>query len=269
MKVQLYLKFAYDFSRHWISQISLLMFIQGIKVLRLTDKYTERDVLNSFVDKNEKIIDKLIENGDLKQIEESNILYLENKPSFDKYPGKCILFIGGRNSIQTNIQFCERLSEYLGITIITFQYSGYYRSGSCDFLSNESYLDTINMMYKLAKSKYDVYIIGYSLGCYGSYLINEKNRVFLISPFFSLEKVVRGTVKIDNFNLGKLLEKKHIDEVLVHGFYGDFVTPIYDFTGGFKKPNVIIKYRFGNHITGLSNVLFNDIKRYVDSFKCN
>lgn len=267
MSTSLYARFTFDFYRHWVTQVSLLLFIKGIKILRLSDRYTEHDVLNSFINNNEKLIDKLIENGDLKITEESNILHCEIKPSVDKYPGKCILFTGGRNGIQLNIQFCRRLSEYLGITIITSQYSGYYKSGNSNGLDSKSYIDTINTMYKLATNKYDTYIVGYSLGCYGGYLINEKDRIFLISPFYSLQKAIKDVVQINNFNLGNLLEEKQTKEIIIHGFYGDLINHVNDLIGPFKNNNVKINYHFGNHGSGLSNILFDDIKRYIDSFK--
>lgn len=274
MRVLLQLRFTYDFQKYWITQISLLAMIKFIKVMRITERYTEEDVLNIFISDNKRLVDMLIKNGDLKSTEESKILYSEIIPSINNYPGKAIFFVGGRNDVHTNWDFCKRLSDFLGIVIVTFQYSGYYKSG-CYYhndkskMTEESYLQSIKEIYKIVNEKYDTYIIAYSLGCYGAYLFNERDRIFLISPFYSLQKTIRDSISIKNFNLGNLIKEKHTKELIIHGYYGDLINPIADLIGPFEQPNVKIIKHSGNHISGLSNLLFGDIKNYVDSFGFN
>lgn len=266
MGILLNMKFTYDFFKCWVTQISLVALIRSVKLFRITDRYTENDVLNIYFDQGEKETNKLIENGDLKTTDGTNILYYESIPKTNNYPGKCILFIGGRNNINANVDFCKRLSDYMKVTVITFQYAGYYKSGNDSGLTHESYLETINIVYNMSIKKYDTYIVGYSIGCYGSYLINEKQSIFLISPFYSLQKSVRDCVKIQSFNLGELMNKKYIDRIIIHGYYGDLVNPLIDLIGPFNKPNVFVTKHKGNHVSGLSNMLFDDIKTYMNSF---
>lgn len=271
MGILLNLRFTYDFYRYWLTQISLLTMINSVKVLRVTDRYTERDVLNIFMSDNKKKIDKLIEKGDLKITGKNKILYSEILPSTNKYQNKAIFFVGGRNDVYTNYDFCKRLSEYLGIVVITFQYSGYYKSG-CYYsdansgLSEESYLQSIREIYDYTCEKYDTYVIGYSLGCYGSYFFNKRDHIFLISPFYSLQKAIRDTIKIKNFNLAELIEEKQKISITIHAFYNDLINPISDLVGPFDSKNVKIVKHWGNHVSGLSNMLFGNIKDYVDSF---
>lgn len=263
MGILLNIRFTYNFFKCWITQISLISFISGVKLLRVGDRYTENMVLNLFFNQNEKEIDRLIEAGILKITDNTNILYTEIKPSINNYPGKAILFIGGRNNITINIDFCKRLSEYLGITIFTFQYSGYYKSGIHNELSHDSYLHSINELYEFVTKTHDTYIVAYSIGCYGAYHFNKKDKIFLISPFSSLQKTIRDCIKIDNFNLSKLIKEKPISEIIIHGFHHDMINPIHHFDGhhGLK-----ITKHFGNHVSGLSNYLFDHIKEYINSY---
>lgn len=260
----LQMRFTCDFYKYWLIQVSLLTYIKGVKLLRINNRFTERDVLNMFLSNDKKLIHQLIENGDFKFTVDKNILYSEIVPKVNNYPGKAIFFVGGRNSIDTNWEFSKRLSKFLGITVVSFQYSGYYKSGNEIGLTKESYLESIEEMYNYVSSKYDTYMIGYSLGCFGSYYFNKKSSIFLISPFYSLQKAIRDTIVIEDFNLGSLLEQKHTKTVYVHGFTSDYINPVVDLVGPFKESNVIFELHSGNHVTGLSNVLFDDIKIYLD-----
>lgn len=257
------MRFLAQYSKNWIIQISLLLFIQSVKIMRLTHFFTTRDVLNNFLDQNKANINMRITDGSLKYTRENGILYYLNEPAKNQYQGEIILFIGGRNSIIMNADFSERLSNHLSIPVATFQYGGLYKSGDNNGLSESSYMESTNKIYNMLSSKYNVHLVGYSIGCYGSYCINKKESIFLISPFYSLEETTRHIVHTKSFNLAEVMEKKPIKKIYVHSFYGDLINPIWHLKGPFKKPNVILTKHFGNHISGLSNILLDDIKEYL------
>jgi hypothetical protein len=256
--------FVAKYCKSWISQISLLMYINFMKLINFTHLHNLQDALNIFVEHNYLHIDDSIDSGIYKHTEINNILYSIHKPLINKYDGNIILFIGGRNGITLNSDFSERLSEYLNIPVATFQYSGYYKSGKNNFLCETSYIESVQEVYNMLLTKYNIHIIGYSLGCYGAYIINKYDSIFLISPFYSLERSLRSAIEIKQFNLAKELEKKFIKKIYVNTFHGDLINPIWHLDGPFRKSNVIMKGRFGNHISGLSNILFEDIKVFLN-----
>lgn len=262
--IPLRMRFLAQYSKNWIIQISFLLLIQGIKIMRLESIFTVKHILNMFLDQNENDIDKKISNGTFKYTEINNILYYLNEPKENKYPGNIILFIGGRNGINMNSDFSKRLSNYLSISVATFQYGGYYKSGNENGITEASCIDSITEIYNMLSLKYNVHIIGYSLGCYGGYIVNRKSTIFMISPFYSLERATRYIVPMKYFNLADLIERKPIDKIYISGFYGDTINPLWHLDGPFKKNNIIIKRYFGNHISGVSNILFDEIKIFLE-----
>jgi hypothetical protein len=197
MIVPLRIKFVAQYFKCWILQISLLLFIQTVKITKLSHIFTIKDVLNKFINHDRLKIDHKINDGNLKYTHQDNILYYLKEPLKNNYHNNIILFIGGRNSIIPNIDFANRLSNHLSIPVATFQYSGLYKSGYDEDLSYSSYMKSIDVVYNLLSSKYNVHLVAYSLGCYGSYCINKKNSIFNITIlFFRILYSIYSTNKI-------------------------------------------------------------------------
>jgi len=208
----------------------------------------------------------LINKGDIKYTSENKILYNKIYPRHNLYPNKEILFLGGKNSIIINNEFSRRISNFLGIRVSTLQYGGYYGSGNYKELTDISYMESILEVYNTVKNESEIYIIGYSLGCYGAYYLNERDTVFLISPFYSLEKSLRNVISIKSFNLNELLKKKKTKKVIINTYKNDIVTPSYHLTDNFIDDGIEIIKRNGVHITGISDDLYISIKDYIDKY---
>lgn len=248
---------------NYFIQFFLLSFINSVKLLGIQRYFDTNFVLNRFIDQCKSNIDYLIKNENLQRTE-NNILYKEFIPTLDLYPSKTILFFGGRNSYFYNHDFCKRLSEILCIKTISMQYDGFYDSGNNKSLSFESYIKSIEIIYNKFFYKTDLYVIGYSIGSYGAVYINKKDKIFLISPIYSLQRVLRNAILIPEFCLNSLLKHKENIKIHAHTFKHDLVTPKYHLTDNFLKPNVKISEHNGNHITGITNYLIPYIKEYIE-----
>lgn len=260
----LHVGFYSDYFKHWIVQISLLALINCVKLMGYNSKFSIKYVLNNLIDMDQKGVNFLIDNGDIKYTENNNILYNLHEPSKDNYPTKTILYVGGRNSYTVNHEFASRISNYLGVKVISFQYDGYYGSGKLNSMTEESYLNSIEEVYNKFSHKTDIYVIGYSLGCYGAYLKNRKKTIMLISPFYSLEHAIRGAIKINEFNLNNVLKTKTIRKVNIHTFTHDLITPFSHLIDQFRNKGIKIIKHPGNHVSGLTNVLMDNIKEYIE-----
>lgn len=262
--IHLNFHFLLEYSKSWIVQIALLVYINSVKLIGNPNKYSNKDILNMFIESHKSIIDGYIEKR-LVSYTPNNIMYRIHKPEKRIYHNKKILFVGGRNSIKINSEFSERICNNIGIEVICFQYDGYYGSGYSNCLSKESYDRSIEEMYNTFSCDTELYVIGYSLGCFGAYRVNKRKSIFLISPFYSLEKSIRNIIHIDHFDLNKELEKKRTEEVIIHTFLFDLLTPFWHLCDNFKQDHIKIKINLGNHISGLSNCLMNDIKKYIEN----
>lgn len=256
--------FMLAYSVNWIVQISFISAIYFVKFMKLSHRFSLHYVLNNLIESDSHIVDDLINKELVLFSEENNILYKEHKPKINNYGNKKILFIGGRNGYNTNLNFAELLCNNIGITVVSFQYNGYYASGKSKYLNEEIFLNTIQEIYDIISYNSDVYCIGYSMGCYGAHYINKKEKVFLISPFYSLQKTLRDTINISHFNLNFLLERKYTDEVIIHSFYQDLINPHSHLVDNFQKTNVKLNKHHGNHVTGISDFLINEIIRYIN-----
>lgn len=253
-----------NYVKHWIVQISLLAFINSIKLLGINSRFSTRYILNNLFSTDKKLVDNLIINGNIEYTKETNILHKIHVPTNDKYPKKIIMYVGGRNSYASNYEFSSRISQTIGIKVLSFQYDGYYRSGKSVELSEETYIKTIEEMYDLIPKDLEIYMIGYSLGCYGAFLKNRKEKIMFISPFASLQHAIRNTIIVKEFNLINSLTYKSKCNIVIHVFDEDLITPISHLDGEFKRKNIKIVKHWGNHVSGLSDVLMDDIKDYIE-----
>lgn len=278
-----------NYYRDWFTQISLITAIKMVKIMRLKQYITLDILLNDFMNHFPKEINKLIETDKtIKFTRESNIMYKEHIPENQKDNNKKVLFVGGRNSMCLNNEFSTNLSNHLGLSVISFQYDGYYGSGISNRLTYESYIKSIKEVFNEIKSETnEIYIIGYSLGCYGAYVVNEefnkRSNVILISPFHSLQKTVRNVIKIDEFHLNNRLfydrimkskvnsdgyyrvDEEKLTKVSIFSYNNDEITPIKFLDDEFLNSNITINKRKGNHITGTTDDLFPFITDYVNS----
>lgn len=255
--------FAIAYFQNWIIQISFLLLINLVKIMKISHKFNSKYILNNFIDYEKRMVDRMIDKGIILFTKKSNIMYQEHTPKNNKHNGKKILFLGGRNGYNSNREFAEMLCNHIGISVISFQYDGYYKSGTSTHLDEKSYFRTIEDIYNLISIDSDVYCVGYSMGCYGAHYINNKNKLFLISPFYSLQRTLRDVIKIPGFNLNDLLSTKYTNKIIIHSFYQDLINPHYHLTDNFKNDNIKIHKHHGNHITGISDFLLNDIEDYI------
>lgn len=262
--VHLNLRFFFEFSKSWVIQIALLVYIKTVKLIGSSNKYSDADILNMFIESHKDIIDGYIERNLISYSPVNKIMYRIHEPQKRIYNNKKILFIGGRNSIKINSDFSERLCNNLGIDVICFQYDGYYKSGKSNCLTKQSYDTSVEEIYNMFYKNTELYVIGYSMGCFGAYRVNKRKSIFLISPFYSLERAIRNVVPFDHFDLNKELKEKYTDEVIIHTFLFDLITPFWHLLDNFKQKHITIKINFGNHVSGLSNCLMDEIKSYID-----
>lgn len=251
------------FSSH-IKQILMVGILYLAKYMCLSSLFSTRFFLNELVEHCRLEIDKIIEEGSVKWTPKGNVMYSEFTPENDLYPEKTVLFIGGRNSFFFNHDFAKRICKNVNIKTATLQYSGFYRSGNYSELSEKSYLESVEEVYKILSEKSNVYVVGYSLGTYGAYHVSNDNSVCLIAPIFSLQRSVRELIKCSIFDLNSLMKRKRIEKVHVHCFNLDFTTPYSHLDDQFRKENVKINMHNGNHISGISNILYDQIRDYVN-----
>lgn len=262
--VLLKMHFIAVYLKHWIVQITLVSFLYILKFMGKNTEYTSINVVNDLIHHHTPRVDNLITNGDINFTPYTNIMYKIHYPKKDNYPNKKILFIGGRNSYFINYRFSQRMCDLLGVKVVSFQYDGYYKSGLSKYVTEETYLKTITEIHDLISKDCEVYIIGYSMGCYGAYLVNKRKDIFLISPFFSFERAVRHAVRFKEFNLNKAMKRKRTDKIHIHTFNHDLITPVSHLDDQFLESNVKMKIHFGNHATGISDLLMDEIKNYIN-----
>lgn len=247
----------------FVIQYLFLFAISIAKFLKIGNNVSQKLLINYFVGQNYAFIDKMIEMKLVSFSNKNGIMYREHIPSINNYVTKKILFIGGRNCYKANNDFAELICKTIGIVTISFQYEGFYKSGKLDYVDEESYFRSIEEIYEMFSNNYDVYIIGYSMGCYGAVNINKRNNLLLISPFYSLQKTVRDIIEIKEFNLNNMLFKNNIS-IEIHTFNNDLINPNSYLTDNFIKDNIRIFKHEGNHVTGISDYLLNYIRRYIN-----
>lgn len=253
--------FIIYYAKNCFEQLFFISYIHYIKITQTSYKYSIDNVLNDLLRDFSKEIDQQLAKGQFKYTK-NHIMYRLHTTKNNKYNNKKILFIGGRNSIVVNNRFGDLLSRNLDIDVITFQYDGYYKSGYSSHLSYKSYLHTIDEIYNTFSSN-QIYIIGYSLGCYGALYKNTRKNVLLISPFYSLQESVRNFIRIDEFNINDLLKSIH-SKVTIFSFYGDIINPPSLLKNEFERDNVTVIKKHGVHVSGLSDILLEDIQKYIE-----
>ena len=216
--------------------------------------------LNNKID----MIHKLMNDPRVKIADETKIMFSENIPETNKYPNKCVLLVGGRNSFHHNYLFARDIANEMNITTVTFQFDGYYGSGLNSKITEESYMNSAIEAYKRASKYGEVYVVGYSLGCYAAYSINKRKSVFLITPFLSVESVTRGIIRSDSLNLHKAILSKPTEKIHIQTFTLDILTPSSHLKEIFKIPGVKHVSSFGNHASGMTSAVFLRLKEYIN-----
>lgn len=259
-----YLKFIYNEFKEYSIQIFIYSLIKTVKLLGLSGRFNTKYILNDVMLKQEDAIDNLIHNQLVEFTDEDEIIYKLFTPLIDNYPSKTILFIGGRNNFMINYNFCKMVCENIGIKIICFQYEGLYKSGKQEYLCHDSYIRSIERIYNKFVNTTDLYIIGYSLGTYGAFYINERNKLMLISPIYSLKKAVHDVIDINGFCLNSLLPKKPHISIDIHTFIFDCITFVSDLKDNFLRHNININKYYGHHVTGITEFILPYVKKYID-----
>ena len=204
-------------------------------------------ILKSFVKQCKEEVDHLIEKNIFKKTE-NGILYGIIHPEKDLYPNEIILFVGGRNSIKFNYQFCKHNFQISPMKMCFFQYEGYYQSGSKEF-SHESYQNSIDEIYNLLSKDYTVNIVAYSLGTSGAYKINNENNICLIAPLDSLHKASYFLYPDRNeFNFENIIkERMYHPNVHIYFFVNDYLISMERIPTILKNVNHKITYVDGEH----------------------
>lgn len=245
-------------------QIFIYFLFKTVKILGLKSIFDSRYILNEVMIKRDKCVKKLIDNRVVDFTEDDNIMYKQIIPEIDKYPSKTILFVGGRNSFMLNYEFCSMVTQKIGVKTICFQYEGINGSGKQNYLCHNSYIRAVEKIYNKFSSTTDLYVIGYSMGSYGAFYVNKKDKLMLISPFYSLKKAVHDIIDIDGFCLNSLLPHKPHVSVEIHAFYFDFITFFTDLKDNFIRDNIKINKHYGHHITGITEYILPFIEEYLN-----
>lgn len=245
-------------------QFLVYFVLKTVKILGLKSIFDSRYILNEVIIKRNKCVKKLIDNNLVEFTEEDKIMYKQFIPDVDNYPSKTILFVGGRNGFMLNYEFCNMISQKIGIKTICFQYEGINGSGKQNYLCHNSYIRTAQKIYDKFSPTTDLHVIGYSLGTYGAFYINKKDKLMLISPFHSLKRAVHDIIDIDGFCLNSILPTKPHISIDIHTFYFDFITFFSDLNDNFIRDNIRINKHYGHHITGITEYILPFIEEYLN-----
>lgn len=256
---------GFHFMKNIVKSLGIISFFNTAKFLRLSHLYKTNDFLNLYISHKPIDVDLLKATPEVNFFEESKVMFSEHKPVNNDYPNKCLLLVGGRHSFVHNYDFVKSITDDVNITVISFQYDGYYGSGTQSELTMTSYLNSASEAYKYASKYGEVYVVGYSLGCYAAYKVNQRRSIFLIAPFYSIGTASRGLIDQDELNIHKAILKNPLDNIIIQTYTLDFLTPSGHLKDIFNLPNVKHVSSFGNHATGSTTAVIPLLKEYINS----
>lgn len=256
---------GFNFVKNTIRPFAAVAFIKIVYLFGASHLFGLKEFFNWKINNKNELVNRLSNDPCVAISAKSKVMFSVKIPKNNNYPNKCVLLIGGRNSFHHNYLFARDILNEMNITTVTFQFDGYYGSGLNSEITEESYMNSAIEAYIKASKYGEVYIVGYSMGCYAAYSINKRKSVFLITPFLSVQSVTRGEIPGNNLNLRQAILSKPVESVIIRTFTLDILTPSSHLKEIFGIPYVKHISGFGNHASGMTSSIFLELKEYINS----